>query len=137
MTGCNFELRFPDFDLIIFDTIVYWMYTGRFWDPMASKDGKIPLSMDHVLEVYFCAVAEGFKLLACDALDLVYHLTVQEWKPLVSAAKTIYDSACAEGPIKRFLLDFAMNVWGFDLESHIGTDFPAAFLEDGLKMLKN
>jgi hypothetical protein len=69
-------------DPSIFDIIVYWMYTARFWSPNADKDGKIPLDYATLVRIYLFAARKGMNNLQIAAMKLIYQKNDNEVRPV-------------------------------------------------------
>ena len=113
---CSDEVSFiwlDDERVEIFDTIVYWTYTNRFWPPGASNDGKIPLSWDTLQELFYFAVRKGIQDLQNSAMTLFFQKSVQEWSFIVAFAVPIYNHTAAKSPLRRFIVNYTAETWGF------------------------
>lgn len=86
------------------------MYDRCFWAPGTSKDWKFPLSFRQILSVYFCATEVGMPFLQNELLSLIYQLTLEDRKGLLSEASFIYEKTKDRAsPLRCFLLDFVVD----------------------------
>ncbi|KAF1920056.1 hypothetical protein BDU57DRAFT_583580 [Ampelomyces quisqualis] len=113
-------------DPTVFETVLYWMYTARFWASKTSKDGEIPLKFLHILRVYFFAAENGMVNLQNAAMTLIYQKT----------ADRIYSKTLPTSPLRRFLIDFVADAWSLDFEATQGSVLPNRFLIDVLVSLR-
>ncbi|OAL06702.1 hypothetical protein IQ06DRAFT_371848 [Phaeosphaeriaceae sp. SRC1lsM3a] len=51
--SANNDISFPEHEPAVFNIMLYWMYTGRFWALDGSRDSEAPLSFQQALSMYF------------------------------------------------------------------------------------
>jgi hypothetical protein len=124
----NTEIGLPMEDPFIFEIIVYWMYTARFWTPDADMGGKIPLDLAIILRIYFFATGKGMNNLQNAAMTLLYYKNVELWKAPTTHVNMIYANTAETSPLRTFLINFMADTWGFDFESPQCTALPNRFL---------
>ncbi|KAH7077089.1 hypothetical protein FB567DRAFT_596278 [Paraphoma chrysanthemicola] len=119
-----------------FETVVYWLYSNRFWSPTSATDSKIPLSYEQILAVYYCADEHGMQALQNATLTLFYQKLAEEWKAPTTQLSKIYGNTAAGSPLRKLVVDFMAQTWSFDLDlnSHM---LPHGFLIDVLNMLRD
>ncbi|KAF1845640.1 uncharacterized protein K460DRAFT_286753 [Cucurbitaria berberidis CBS 394.84] len=124
------EIAMPAEDPEVFDTITYWMYTSRLWGPGTIKDGKIPLTVARILQLYFFAGAKGIEALQNATMTLLYQKIVQDWETPIQFASIIYARTVPDSPLRRFLVDFMAEAWSFSTLETYRTTIPKDFLID-------
>jgi hypothetical protein len=124
-------------DPSIFEMIVYWMYTSRFWTPNVDKDGKIPLELVVLVRIYLFAAAKGMYNLQNATMTLIYQKNMEIWRAPITQVNMIYAHTTEMSPLRRFLVDFVADTWGFNFGLCEGTALPNQFLVDVLVSLRD
>ncbi|KAH7072806.1 hypothetical protein BKA63DRAFT_567394 [Paraphoma chrysanthemicola] len=119
-----------------FETIVYWLYSTRFWSPTSATKGKIPLSCEQILAVYFCAHEHGMQTLQNATLTLLYQKLTEDWKAPTAHLSVIYTKTAAGSLLRKLVVDFMAQTWRFDIEPNRQM-LPHAFLIDVLNVLRD
>ncbi|KAF2034718.1 hypothetical protein EK21DRAFT_107845 [Setomelanomma holmii] len=130
------KLKLPNDEPDVFEIVVYWMHSGRFWSPASAKDGKIPLSTDQILEVYFFAVDNDMRALQNATITLYYQELVHILAEPTAQIGRIYSETNTDAPLRSFVVDFMAKAWNFHFDKNKDTPLPNQFLIDVLKALK-
>ncbi|KAF2657358.1 hypothetical protein K491DRAFT_756934 [Lophiostoma macrostomum CBS 122681] len=130
-------LELPGEDPDIVGSVVYWMYTGKLSQAALDAQGKIPLTLEQLCQVFSFGEKNGIPELRNIAITIFFQKSVQDSISPDTLMRWIYANTLPGSALRRYLVDYMVERCNFlNVENVWQGIAPAAFLLDILARLR-